>query len=166
MSPDRNDVLQPSARGFSLLELTVAAALLGIAASLAMPSLSAMAQKRAANAEVRSVRAELLAARDLARAKLVCVRVRRPTPATLNITELSGGTTTSCGSTAGAVRVLVFDAARLEIATDVDLLFNGRGALVTPTTDTVDIALVAKTTSSNATSVLRIYGAVGLTEDL
>src|SRR5687768_9164672 len=87
-------------RGFSFVELLIVVAVFGVLAALALPSIQALVQTRRSSIEVARVQAAIEGARDDARARLRCIRVRKASDASLALEELapvSGADPSSCG---------------------------------------------------------------------
>ncbi len=85
-------------RGFTLIELMVVVALLGIMASLAVGLSSDTVARERAREDVEAVRAHLVAARNHARRNAACVEVRRTDARTLTaavVVDLPNGCPTA-----------------------------------------------------------------------
>ena len=151
-------------RGFTLIEIFMTVSVIGIAAALALPSISAMVEKRAASIEVDKVRVAIVEARDDARARLRCIKVTRPTTTSLKIDELTPVGTT-CGTVVARTVTKTFKASAVSIPNAIDLTFNRSGA-VTATGQTTDITIMGKRGSISEPHVLRIFHVIGIVRRL
>lgn len=117
------------ARAFSLVELSVTVAIVGIVAALATPNVTSMVQARKASIEVDKVESRIKKARDDARARLRCIRVQRgPSLNQLTISEMVAAPS-GCGATAASSTTETFDARAVEITTALDITFTRSGSV-------------------------------------
>jgi prepilin-type N-terminal cleavage/methylation domain-containing protein len=154
------------ASGFSLLEVIVVVAIAGVLAALAAPSVQALVQTRRSSIEVAKVQAALEGARDDARARLRCIRVRKSGDATLTLDELApiAGAST-CGNTIASTETRTFDARAVRIASNIDITFTRAGS-VAGNVD-VDLTIIAlRPDAGPRTYDFRVYRTLGLVRRL
>lgn len=152
--------------GFTLVELFVVVAIAGVLAALAMPAISAMAQQRAARAEVARIRASLETARDAARAQLRCMHVTRPTTTSLQVEELESSSA-SCGTAVVTTTVTQYNASLVDITTAIDITFDRTGGLAGVTDAYLDLTVSEKRPgAADVPQTLRVFRVLGLVRRL
>lgn len=152
-------------RGFSLLELFITIAIIGVLAALAGPSITTMIQNRTASIEVDKVQAAFEAARDDARARLRCIRVRNTTASTLTIEELTP-VGTACGTVvAGTPEVKQFNARAVAMPGTIDITFTRTGS-VSGTVDPTFVVQALRPGHAPRPHSFKIFRALGLVRRL
>lgn len=160
-----------SPHGFSFVELLIVVAIFGVLAALALPSIQTLVQTRRSSIEVAKVQAAIEGARDDARARLRCIRVRKVADATLAFEELApvagpGGAAATCGgSSVASTETKSFDARAVRIASDVDFTFTRSGS-VEGTVDR-DVTIIGlRPDAGPRTYDFRVYRTLGLVRRL
>jgi prepilin-type N-terminal cleavage/methylation domain-containing protein len=158
-----NAYMRIRARGFSLIELMIVVAIIGIASAVAAPSISAAATRRNADEAFRQLMAFVTTARDEARMQRRCVQVTRPSASELSMQRLTLNADGSCSSTAdGAPKVRNFNAAYISIPATTDFTFDAAGARILPNVDASDVAITVKADGASNVRTIRIYRTLGL----
>ena len=148
-------------RAFSLIEVMAVVAINGIIASIAVPNVISLVERRASSVEYDKVIAELEKARDDARSSLRCVTITRPTTSSLQLQEKLS-TAIGCETAVAATRIKQFNASAVSIPTAFTLTFDRSGAVISTTAASVDIVVQEKRRTVLVPRVVRIYRMLGL----
>jgi prepilin-type N-terminal cleavage/methylation domain-containing protein len=148
-------------RAFTLAELMIVVAILGVTAALALPRVSTMMRVRAAAQELTRLELLVQDARDQARAELSCVRVTNPSPDTLRRDHLRQALDGTCMATLLRRETLPLDARAIALSTPFSITFDRTGSLVGVEPEAVDITVSSLLDGSAAPRTLRVYRELG-----
>jgi prepilin-type N-terminal cleavage/methylation domain-containing protein len=153
-------------RAFTLPEMMLVVALIGVVSAIGLPRVSSMLRERSASNAVQQFGRALQSARDNALDLRRCVHITRSAANVMQRDVLAIDTAGACTATVESSDSVTFNASNLSIPAGLDITFNIAGGLNGVTGDSITVTVDGLTDMGNRPRSFKIYRLLGLVRAL